>query len=216
MSNVQGKKIYLALPYSHPDPYIREVRYRTATSVAASLMKRGAIVFSPITYGHQLCQYGIDTHFETWADIDRPMISWADEVWLLEVEGFDSSYGVRAELEYAMRLGKPVVRIAKKDTLINFNSHHVTPHNTPINAAASAMFPRIAEVCYAFTFKSKYKFGDSVFIVDDNNEIQEQEITEIAIAFIQGNQTLSFNGFHSKLVFSSYDEARKALEANFI
>ena len=46
MSNVQGKKIYLALPYSHPDPYIREVRYRTATSAAASLMKR--VILHPI------------------------------------------------------------------------------------------------------------------------------------------------------------------------
>lgn len=211
MSNVQGKKIYLALPYSHPDPYIREVRYRTATSVAASLMKRGAIVFSPITYGHQLCQYGIDTHFETWADIDRPMISWADEVWLLEVEGFDSSYGVRAELEYAMRLGKPVVRIAE-DNLINFTHHNTSP----LNAAASAMFPRIAEVRYEFTFKSKYKYGDTIFVIDENNEISEQEVHEIAIAFIQDKQCISYNGFHGSLVFSSYDEAQKALEADLV
>ncbi len=46
MSNVQGKKICLALPYSHPDPYIREMRYRTATSIAASLMKR--VILHPI------------------------------------------------------------------------------------------------------------------------------------------------------------------------
>ncbi len=213
MSNLQGKKIYLALPYSHSDPYIREVRYKTATSVAASLMKQGAIVFSPITYGHQLCQFGIDTGFETWSGIDYPMISWADELWLLELEGYDVSFGVNEELEYAMRQGIPVVRISE-DSLINFTQY--SQHNSPLNVATSAVFPRIAEVRYEIIVKSKYKYGDTIFVINENNEILEQEVYEIAVACIQDRQTISYNGFHSKLVFPSYDAAKKALEATFI
>lgn len=212
MSNLQGKKIYLALPYSHSDPYIREVRYKTATSVAASLMKQGAIVFSPITYGHQLCQFGIDTGFETWSGIDYPMISWADELWLLELEGYDVSFGVNEELEYAMRREIPVVRISE-DSLINFTQY--SQHNSPLNVATSAVFPRIAEVRYEIIVKSKYKYGDTIFVIN-NNEILEQEVYEIAVACIQDRQTISYNGFHSKLVFPSYDTAKKAMEATFI
>lgn len=214
MSNLQGKKIYLALPYSHSDPYIREVRYKTATSVAASLMKQGAIVFSPITYGHQLCQFGIDTGFETWADIDYPMISWADELWLLKLKGHDVSFGVNEELEYVMRQGIPVIYISE-DELINFHSN-TSLYNTPVTKATSAMFPRIAEVRYEIIIKSKYKYGDTIFVINENNEILEQEVYEIAVACIQDRQTISYNGFHSKLVFPSYDAAKKALEATFI
>ena len=72
-------KNYLALPYSHSDPLVREVRYGTATSVAAYLMKQGAVVFSPIIYGHQICRYGIDTNFKRWAELDYPMITRADD-----------------------------------------------------------------------------------------------------------------------------------------
>lgn len=75
MVNPQDKKIYLTLPYSHSDPRVREARYGTAASVAAYPMKQGAAVLSPITYGHQICRYGIDTNFERWTELDYPMIT---------------------------------------------------------------------------------------------------------------------------------------------
>ncbi len=92
------------MPYSHSDPRVREARYKTATSVAAFLMNEGATVFSPITYGHQICQYGIDTNFKRWAELDYPMIAWADELWLLELDGQDTSFGVREKLNYVCGL----------------------------------------------------------------------------------------------------------------
>lgn len=214
-ANIQGKKIYLALPYSHSNPEIRKARFDIATAVSVSLMKQGAVVFSPITYSHQFCQYGIGIDFNTWADFDYSMIDWADELWLLEINGFECSFGVRKELEKARQTKTPVVRISQNKLFNLFSSDTSLNNHSPLNVAASAL-SRIAEVRYEFTVKSKYKYGDSIFIIDDNNEIQEQEVTEIAIAFIQGSQTISYNGFHSKLVFASYDAAKKALEANFI
>lgn len=211
-NKLKNKNIYLALPYSHNDPQVREARYRTATSVAAYLMKQGATVFSPITYGHQICQYGIDTSFKRWAELDYPMISWADEFWLLELDGHDISFGVQEELKQAMLVGTKIVRISQQD-ISNFLSHtSASPYDV---VAASA--PRVAEVRYQFIIKSKYKYGDIIFVIDDNNQILEQEVTEIAIAVLQnGGQSISYNGFHSKLVFSSKEEARKALETVFV
>lgn len=212
MFKIKGKNIYLALPYSHNDPQVREARYRTATSIAAYLMKQGATVFSPITYGHQICQYGIDTSFKRWAELDYPMISWADEFWLLELDGHDISFGVQEELKQAMLVGTKIVRISQQD-ISNFLSHiSASPYD-----AVAASAPRVAEVRYQFIIKSKYKYGDIVFILDDNNQILEQEVTEIAIAVLQnGGQSISYNGFHSELVFSSKEEARKALETVFV
>lgn len=211
-NKLKNKNIYLALPYSHNDPQVREARYRTATSVAAYLMNQGATVFSPITYGHQICQYGIDTSFKRWAELDYPMISWADEFWLLELDGHDISFGVQEELKQAMLVGTKIVRISQQD-ISNFLSHtSASPYDV---VAASA--PRVAEVRYQFIIKSKYKYGDIIFVIDDNNQILEQEVTEIAIAVLQnGDQSISYNGFHSKLVFSSKEEARKALETVFV
>lgn len=211
-NSLQGKKIYLALPYSHSDPQVREARYRTATSVTVFLMSEGATVFSPITYGHQICQYGIDTSFKRWAELDYPMISWADEFWLLELDGHEISFGVQEELKQAMLVGTKIVRISQQD-ISNFLSHtSASPYDT---VAASA--PRAAEDRYEFIVKSKYKYGDTIFVIDDNNQILEQEVTEIAIAVLQnGGQSISYNGFHSKLVFSSKEEARKALETIFV
>ncbi len=212
-NSLKDKKIYLALPYSHSDPQVREVRYGTATGVAAYLMKQGAVVFSPITYGHQICRYGIDTSFKRWSELDYPMIVWADELWLLELAGHDISFGVQEELKYAERVGTKIVRISKQD-ISNFLSD-TSLQNSPVCVAVSVI-PRVAETRYEFIVKSKYKYGDTIFVIDDDNEIMEQTVHEIAIACLQDKQGISYNGFHSELVFSSYEEARKALETVFV
>lgn len=211
-NSLKGKKIYLALPYSHSDPQVREVRYGTATGVAAYLMKQGAVVFSPITYGHQICRYGIDTSFKRWSELDYPMIAWADELWLLELAGHDISFGVQEELKHAELVGTKIVRIAQND-ISNFLSD-TSLQNSPMCVAVSVM-PRVAETRYEFIVKSKYKYGDTIFVIDDDNEIMEQTVHEIAIACLQDKQGISYNGFHSELVFSSYEEAKKALETVF-
>ena len=46
--------IYLASPYSHPDPAVMEQRFETACRVAGWLMARGEIVFCPIAMSHSV------------------------------------------------------------------------------------------------------------------------------------------------------------------
>lgn len=58
--------IYLASPYSHPEPRIKEARFRAA----AQLFKRGHLVFCPIAMSHPLAVYGnMDGSWETWAGL---------------------------------------------------------------------------------------------------------------------------------------------------
>ena len=46
--------IYLAAPYSHPDPGVRERRFRAINRAAAALIAEGRIVFSPISMSHPI------------------------------------------------------------------------------------------------------------------------------------------------------------------
>ena len=66
--------IYLASPYSHPDPKVREARWREACRTAAFLMKGGQFVFSPIAHRHPIAEFGLPGGWEFWERFDREML----------------------------------------------------------------------------------------------------------------------------------------------
>ena len=112
------KRIYLACPYTHPDPQKRTDRFNLVTHVAAVLMQEGHSVFSPITQGHAICQYGIDHGFDAWKETDLSIIEhWATDIFLLSIDGFKTSVGVQAELDYAQSLNIPISLLSINDTI---------------------------------------------------------------------------------------------------
>jgi len=100
--------IYLASPYSHPDPAVRDQRYLAACRATVSLLLAGKSVFSPIVHGHPLMQLGLSGDWQFWKRHDQWHISMCDEVLVLAIPGWDESEGVQAEIEFAQRLGKVV------------------------------------------------------------------------------------------------------------
>lgn len=100
--------IYLASPYSHPDPDVREQRYRAACHAAAELIQAGHIVFSPVIHSHPLTAFGLPTGWEFWQRVDLALLERCDEVVVLKLEGWEESVGVHAEIRTAGELGKPV------------------------------------------------------------------------------------------------------------
>lgn len=102
--------IYLASAYSHPDPAVREERYKTACFATAKLMATGKFVFSPIAMTHGVCLAGKPEEFqyEYWEKFDRFMIDLADEFWVLMMDGWRESKGIKAELIYATERLKPI------------------------------------------------------------------------------------------------------------
>lgn len=109
MSTKRPLKIYLACPYTDPNPEIRAERNDRVTAFCAELLNAGHIVFSPITYTHHMAQaHTMPTTWEFWHTLDVSFIAWAEELWVLTLPGWERSTGVAAEIEEARRLDKAV------------------------------------------------------------------------------------------------------------
>lgn len=104
--------IYLASPYSHPDPAVRAQRFRAACRAAVALLHAGHVVFSPITHSHPLAQHGLPGNWQFWERYDREFLQRCDEVVVLMLPGWRKSVGVQAEIRIARELGKPVRYLA--------------------------------------------------------------------------------------------------------
>lgn len=103
--NVAGRKIYLAIPYAG----MERRSSRIADAITIRLLRRGAHVFSPITYGHAMTRrHSLPGSWEFWKGLDTEFLEWADELWVVTLEGWKTSVGVSYEVEKARQLGKPV------------------------------------------------------------------------------------------------------------
>jgi len=100
------KKIYLATPYSHDDPLIREARFNAVNKAAARLMSQGYLVFSPISHTHPIALAGdLPKGWDFWEEYDREFVKWADELCVLTLDGWRDSTGVTAEIKIAAQYG---------------------------------------------------------------------------------------------------------------
>lgn len=99
--------IYLASPYSHPDPLIRKTRFLLAEECVARNFPKH--IYSPIVHYHELAnKFSLDTTFTTWQLINFDMIRRADEFWILDIDGWMESAGVMAEKDFAGMCGLTV------------------------------------------------------------------------------------------------------------
>ena len=104
---------YVAIPYSHPDPDVRENRFRIANRVAAKLMADGLLVFSPISHSHPIAlelerDGDSPKDFEYWKDTCRRNVGMCDSVTVVTAFGWEHSVGLRNEVQLACETGKEV------------------------------------------------------------------------------------------------------------
>jgi nucleoside 2-deoxyribosyltransferase len=99
------KKIYLACPYS----IFPEACFIEANRKAAQFMLEGNIVFSPISHGHSITkQESLLNSHEFWMMQNLSFIDWCDELYVLQLPHWETSKGVKTEIEYAIKLGKSI------------------------------------------------------------------------------------------------------------
>lgn len=100
--------IYLASPYSHPDPAVRQRRFEAACEYTARLMNAGLLVFSPVVHSHPLVAYGLPTDWEYWRRLDVAHLDRCERMMVLKLDGWRESVGVEAEIAVAVDRGIPV------------------------------------------------------------------------------------------------------------
>jgi hypothetical protein len=100
--------IYLASPYSHPDPLVRQARFEAACRAAAELVNAGHAVIAPVVQGHPLVRYGVPGDWAFWEPLAREYLARCDKLVVLQLDGWRESQGVQAELALARALGKRV------------------------------------------------------------------------------------------------------------
>ena len=124
INTINPKKIYLASPYWHSDERIRETRFKLVTRATAHFVLQGYIVFSPITHSHPIsCEMDRGEHkpggvlgHDFWLNQDMHFLNWAEELWILMLDGWEKSYGVKWETDY-MYIDQKVIRYVNPDTL---------------------------------------------------------------------------------------------------
>jgi hypothetical protein len=98
------KFIYLATPYYHSDPAIREKRFYRINAFAAKLMEIGYAVYSPISQGHVIGEHlkkeNQHSH-DFWLKLDKLALAKCDMLLCYLQEGWQESKGMEEERAFA-------------------------------------------------------------------------------------------------------------------
>lgn len=107
------KKItYVASPYNHPDPAVVESNYQAVAKYVARETAKGRVLISPIVYGHNLLPHeDMPTDWAFWTSFCLSILERCDDMEVLELDGWDRSSGVAAEIEYAESKSMEVIMI---------------------------------------------------------------------------------------------------------
>lgn len=101
-----SKIVYLASPYTHPDPNIREENFKKVSTLAADMNSRGIVTISPITYGHTLLNFKEMPHdWLFWKNFCLSFLQHCEEIVVYKMPGWDKSNGIAEELAYANEKG---------------------------------------------------------------------------------------------------------------
>jgi hypothetical protein len=102
--------VYLATPYSHPDPEVRLRRFHAVNLLAAKLMAKGLLIFSPISHTHPIAEAdGLPLDWEFWSRYDQVMLAACSAMIVYRQAGWEESVGVQAEITLARELGLPIM-----------------------------------------------------------------------------------------------------------
>ena len=104
--------IYLASPYWHESESIRLSRVYQVRQKTAELLGQGFVVYSPILHNHQLAHMlpeAIRHSHDFWMGVDLPILSQASALWILCIDGWQTSAGIAAEVVHASNLALSIL-----------------------------------------------------------------------------------------------------------
>ena len=105
----RGGYAYIASPYSHADPAVEDARYSAAVDFAAWCCFQGYVVYSPIIAWHVVARrFGMPSDAASWARSNEAMLAHAAAMFVLQLDGWLLSAGVKAEVDAAIDAGLPI------------------------------------------------------------------------------------------------------------
>lgn len=110
MDHAHDGYLYIASPYTHDDPMIRQRRYEKALDFTAWLAVTYRMWgFSPIGHSHNMVTMrDLPFTFEFWDDWNRCMIRTSIGLVVFMLPGWEDSKGINAEMLFAKEIGKPI------------------------------------------------------------------------------------------------------------
>ena len=103
------KTVYLGIPYSHTDAYVRHCRFHAANRAAARLYEMGYNVLSPISHSHPISLYMQNSNdSDFWTSVDDYWQRQCDELIILTLDGWRESVGLKKEINLALQFGQKV------------------------------------------------------------------------------------------------------------
>lgn len=104
-------------PYSSTNKEIKELRIKSISDACLNLMHRGDISVSPLILGLALIEKSgkdLPDSYEFWSKFCKEFVSKSDIMYILNLEGWESSNGVKDEIQEAHRLNIPVYLVDSK------------------------------------------------------------------------------------------------------
>jgi hypothetical protein len=101
--------VYLGTPYSKYPAGI-EAAFCDAAALTSRLLVAGVKVYSPIAHTHPIAIYGkLDPYdHKIWLPFDQAIMNAAKAMIVAKMEGWDTSFGIKHEIEYFTGARKPV------------------------------------------------------------------------------------------------------------
>lgn len=117
------KLIYLAGPYTHEDPKVEATRFKMLSKVAGHLLNHNddILVFSPISHGYPISKYGkVSGLSEKWQDFNLKMLHQCDELWIVDIEGWEKSKGTKTEIAFAKLNDKKIRMVTPRGRVFRY------------------------------------------------------------------------------------------------
>ncbi len=100
---------YLATPYTRWRDGPRAA-FECACEAAGRLIEQGHNVYSPIIHTHAIAEHcGMDLYDHArWMKLDEAMMKRCDELWIVQMAGWQESKGIAMERAYFEKAGKSI------------------------------------------------------------------------------------------------------------
>ena len=118
---------YLAAPFTSDAPAVQSARRDAVKHVSGVLVQNGHVVFSPLEYTEGMQKRGVFPP-QGWYAFDLVMLQACQELIILELPGWKTSYGVIIEVATAKAMNIPV-------TLMTMEQANLPPEITAILTA---------------------------------------------------------------------------------